>query len=152
MKSFKSFSKENEENENYILIIETPDDYLKDLAEGKWFDSGKNNYQYRVDPEIPSMKVKRHVTVAHKKHTGNKNMQASWNIDSKRHDNKTFNKNIGSRQIVQDIAKRALKLGDDIVLEEINEGDQLLIEASNESANDAPGIPIFLKLKDGNDS
>ena len=76
-----------------------------------------------------------------------RNMQASWNDDATRHDKKTFNEKIGSLKIAQTIAKNALGLPDDTILEEIEQdGVKLLTEASDVYST-APVTGILLKIK-----
>ncbi len=117
MISFREFFNENGIDYFVVEIAEelVPRGAL--LNEGKWVNSEKKDYMQRVDPENPSMNQKRHVHVAKAKHISNKNMQASWNDDGTRHDKKTFNSTIGSISTVQNIARQALGLESDIMLE-----------------------------------
>ncbi|KTT11370.1 hypothetical protein NS2R_13730 [Pseudomonas oryzihabitans] len=85
--------------------------------ESIWMDSGYKDWMYRVDPEDPRIPLKRHVHIAKKKHTSTKNMQASWNADGTRHDQKSFNTSVGNQARVKDIARNVLGLPSTITLE-----------------------------------
>ena len=54
-----------------------------------------------------------------KKHQASKNQQASWNADQSRHDRGTFSTKVGSQSVAQAIARKALGLGPDVVLEDL---------------------------------
>ena len=114
---------ENSTEEEIYIIVQLPE-YMIDedalLKEGKWVSSGEKNWMQRVDPENPSAKLQRHVHIARSKHINSKNMQASWNQNGSRHDRSSFNKKIGSLNVVRDIARRALKLDKDVMLEEMS--------------------------------
>ncbi len=130
------------------FIIEIPKEYVQKIAlisEGRWVDSGKNNYMQRVDAENSSINQKRHVHIAKTKHISNKNMQASWNDDGTKHDKKTFNSNIGSISTVQNIARQALGLPDNFKLEETTRASNVLIQA-NEAFN-IGGNPVLFIAK-----
>ena len=86
----------------------------------------------RIDAEKPELNQKRHVHIARSKHVNSKNMQVSWNDNETKHDKKTFNQKIGSLKVVQDIAKKALKLPDNAYLEEAAKASNLLTQL-NES-------------------
>lgn len=89
--------------------------------ESIWMDSGYKDWKYRVDPEDPSIPLKRHIHIAKDKHTSAKNMQASWNSDGTRHDRKSFNTNVGNVDRVREIARSVLKIAPNIALEYQND-------------------------------
>ncbi len=60
---------------------------------------------------------KLHIHIAKDKHINTKTQQVAWNDDGTRHDKKTFNTNLGSSSKVQQIAKQALNLDGNIILE-----------------------------------
>jgi hypothetical protein len=139
MISFKEFLSNNyEDGVDYfvieMLIEETTE--LIDLNESQWKDSGKKGYMLRVDPENPAMKQKRHVHIAKSKHRNSKDMQASWNSDKTRHDKKSFNSNIGSINVVQSIAREALGLPSDAILESLEKNKSLKLIDLCESLNE----------------
>ena len=72
-----------------------------------------------------SFKVKRHVTIAHKKHLRAKNKQVSWSDDARRHDKKTFDVNFKGFSKAYDIARTTLKLPPDVQLERISDLESL---------------------------
>jgi hypothetical protein len=97
------------------------------LNEGKWRPSGKPGWMQRIDAENPSIPLQRHVHVAKSNHVSSKTQQAAWNEDGTRHDKKTFNDKVGSLDAARSIARAALKLGDDVILEQIGEAQRLLL-------------------------
>lgn len=103
---------------------------LQITLESIWMQSGNKDWMYRVDPEDPRIPLKRHVHIAKKKHTGAKNMQASWNDDGTRHDKSSFNASVGSTERVRDIARSVLGVPPNIVLESIDDvhSDDALID------------------------
>jgi hypothetical protein len=116
MQGFKDFLEETDVD---YLIVDIPESLLNDsllLLEGRWIDSGKKGYQMRIDkPTDHTQKL--HVHIAKDKHINTKTQQVAWNDDGTRHDKKTFNTNLGSSSKVQQIAKQALNLDDNIILE-----------------------------------
>ncbi|MDD4965379.1 DUF6367 family protein [Halothiobacillus sp.] len=119
----ESHNKTREPNDISILISDSVFSYsaLSQVQESIWIDSDYKGWKYRVDPENPSIPLKRHVHIAKSKHTNSKNMQASWNSDGTRHDKKTFNQSIGSIKRVREIARNILKIGTEITLESYSE-------------------------------
>ena len=111
------------------------------LNEGRWVESGKKDWMVRVDPSDPSIPLQRHVHIARSKHTSSKNMQASWNEDKTRHDKGTFNNSVGSLKVVQDLAKDALNLPSDAILEHVENPRRMLTESKGSS--DAISIVYF---------
>jgi hypothetical protein len=103
------------------LIVRLPEEILSNggllLYEGDWCPSGINNIWYRVDPAQPTLRQRRHVHVANKKHIKAPNKQASWNDDLTRHDRHKFNAALGSRRNYQAVAKIALGLPAHAILE-----------------------------------
>ena len=93
---------------------------LQITLESIWMPSGNKDWMYRVDPEDPRIPLQRHIHIAKSKHTGTKNMQASWNADGTRHDKSSFNASIGSIARVRDVARSALGIPPNIVLESID--------------------------------
>nr|CAF05642.1 hypothetical protein [Archangium disciforme] len=121
------------------LLIEIPEEQLRHAAlllnEGEWRPSHISGIWYRVDPERPAQKQQRHVHVAAKKHIKIPTKQASWNRDTTRHDRKTFNAKLGSQGSYQDVAKTALGLPPEAVLEHVVENpaeQQMLLTESTD--------------------
>lgn len=103
------------------------------VDESRWTQSKINGLYQRVDPERPQMSQLRHVHVAAKKHLRASSMQAAWNNDGSRHDRKNFNDVFGSQKDVRDVARAALGLPNDFLLERLeNKAEQVvrLIESN----------------------
>jgi len=145
MLSFKEFI-EDEGLDYFILLLEQ--EQVSELAlinEGKWVQTDKKDWMQRVDAENPSIKQQRHVHVARAKHINTKSQQVAWNKDGTKHDSKSFNSKIGSLNIVQSVAKQALKLPASTKLEEATKTDGLLVKI-NEALGENAG-PITFKIK-----
>lgn len=116
MQSFKDYLKETDVN---YLLVDIPKNLLDNsllVFEGQWINSNKKGDQIRIDkPTDHTQKL--HVHIAKNKHINAKTQQVAWNDDGTRHDKKTFNTKLGSSPKVQQIAKQALNLDDDIILE-----------------------------------
>lgn len=117
------------------------------LNEGRWVPAGTKDWMLRIDAENPSIRGQRHVHIAREKHVNAKNMQAAWNQDATRHDRASFNDKVGSLNAVQDIARKALDLGDDVVLEEMTQAAELLLEGTNSILSNAPVTPYCLRAR-----
>ena len=117
------------------------------LNEGRWVHSGKKDYMLRVDPQNPSIPAQRHVHIAHKKHVSAPNKQASWNVDGTRHDKHNFNAAMGSNAKVQQIARQALALPDDVQLETIVQQDAALLLEASELITGLRVSPPMFRLK-----
>ena len=116
-----------------VLISETALSKTSLLNEGRWVSSGKQDWMTRVDPPDPSIPLLRHVHIARSKHTSAKNQQASWNDDKTRHDKGSFNASVGSLKVVQDLARSALGLAPDAILEHIVSPRNILLESAGKS-------------------
>ncbi len=131
------------------LIIEVPVDLLEAagvrLDESKWQDAHISGMKYRVDPERPDMKQKRHVHVAAAKHVNTPTRQASWNDDGRRHDKKNFNAALGAQAKYRDVAQRALGLDANVVLEAIEPKRASAVTVILESAAD-PDVEAVAEL------
>jgi hypothetical protein len=103
---------------------------LSALEESKWTPSKRPDYWMRVDPARPELKQRRHVHIAHKKHLKAKGKQVAWNDDQTRHDKKNFDSSFKGMAAAHDIAKTALGLSADAILETISPRSrlELLIE------------------------
>jgi hypothetical protein len=123
-----------------MLLLEIPESALGQAAvplrEGAWRQSGVFGLWYRLDPAREDMKQKRHVHVAATKHIKNSDKQAAWNDDGSRHDRKRFNGKLGSQASYRNLARAALGLGDDIILEEFtpDHPQQLILLTEAEAA------------------
>lgn len=130
------------------VVVQVPESEIPErvlLNEGRWVASGKKDWMVRVDPADPNIPTQRHVHIAREKHTSAKNMQASWNEDKSRHDKGSFNASIGAMSVVQDLARDALGLPSDAILEHVLEArPQLLLES--EVPEDALSI-VYLEVK-----
>jgi hypothetical protein len=150
MKSFRDYLAEQAIE---YLVVQlpgcdlTPDVQRVLLNEGRWAPAGTKDWMLRVDAENPSIKGQRHVHIAREKYVNTKNMQAAWNQDATRHDKASFNDKVGSQAAVQDIARKALGLGDDVVLEAMTQSAHLLLESTDSIASNAPVTPYYLRAR-----
>jgi Family of unknown function (DUF6367) len=134
------------------LILEVDANTLAEmrLEESVWKRSQYPDYFYRVDPARPEMRQQRHIHIAHKKHVNSPSQQVSWNSDQTRHDQHTFADHFKGLEKAKEIARTALKLGDDAVLESVpdHEKARLLIEAvagdSEFSTSELLDMPILV--------
>lgn len=140
------------------IIVELNEDVfaalgLDQLEESRWVPSHHRGYSMRVDPARPEMRQQRHVHIAHDKHVSAKQKQVSWNQDRTRHDKKSFDTGFKSMAIAKDIARSALDLPSDAILESMRVRDRLtlLIETVLDEGMDAPDLTeaIHLRLDDG---
>jgi hypothetical protein len=100
------------------------------LNEGRWVESGKADWMLRVDAANPAIPLQRHVHIARAKHVSAKGQQASWNDDGTRHDKGSFNVSAGSQKVVQDLARSALGLSADAILEQRVPPQNILVESA----------------------
>jgi len=132
----------------FVLLV--PEELVPEIAlinEGRWVLSGEKDWMERVDAKNPSLNQLRHVHVARAKHVNVKTQQASWNDDLTRHDRQNFNSKIGSIKTVQDIAKRALKLPHDAILEEASPAARLSMLLESINTDMTPGLFIVKRAK-----
>lgn len=116
------------------------------ILEGDWRPSGLSDWYQRVDNANPQMNIQRHIHLAHKKHIKVKDRQVSWNDNGTRHDKKSFDVNISGLNNAKQIARKALKLSSDIVLEDISKNENL--DIIMESGNfEFPDNMVYLKIK-----
>lgn len=137
MLSFDEFLDQQEEEPNYLLL-EVPTILLGNITLESYWQKYDSTYSYRVDPEDPKIPLQRHVHIAKTKHTANKNMQVSWNVNGTRHDKGSFNDSVGKNKKVREIAKKVLKLDGGITLEHYTESDTdntLLLECVYNTEN-----------------
>jgi hypothetical protein len=109
------------------------------LQESQWIESDVRGISYRIDPARPEMKQNRHIHIAPTNKLNAKNQQVAWNDNGTRHDKKTFNRELGSRRAIKDLAHRTLGLPAEIVLEYISAnatGGRALLNEAHEVAND----------------
>ena len=153
MKTFREYLAD--ESVEYI-VVQLPDAGLSTvvqhaiLNESHWVPAGTKDWMLRVDAENPSIKGQRHVHIARERHVNSKNMQAAWNQDATRHDKSSFNTKVASVTAVQDIARNALGLGDNVILEDLSKAGRLLFESTDSLASNAPVTPYLLRVS--NDS
>jgi len=130
---------ENFEEENspfHIILLIDPAVYTMldvSLNEGRWEPSNEKGYWQRVDKPHFDFEM-RHVHVAQQKHINTKTKQVSWNADGTRHDRSSFNDNMKGMERAQRVAKNALGLPNDAILECLNaprEGKLLLESVEN---------------------
>lgn len=100
---------------------------LQRLDESRWVPSEHRGYCLRVDPARPEMHQRRHVHIARDKHTAAKHKQVAWNDDGTRHDQKSFNTAFQSMATAKDIARKALRTGDDVIFESVSPADHILL-------------------------
>ena len=120
---------------SHILIAIDGDSWaasgtLRVLEEGKWIPAGVKDYMYRIDRGHHDPEV-RHVHICHEKHRTARNRQVSWNEDGTRHDPLRFDRNFVGPETAKQIARRALGLPDNFVLEDRRDlpQEQLLEES-----------------------
>ena len=147
MESFKEIFAENKIS---YIIVQLPLELIDEqviLNEGQWVRSSKNGWSLRVCSEKPTSKEQRHVHIAKTKHINAKDKQASWNKDGTRHDKKSFNTDIGSNKIARQIARDALNLDTNVILEEKKLSEQMLIESTMPGSFAFPNHHWFFIVK-----
>lgn len=150
IKTYEEYKADREFAENIgYMIVEIDEATLvaalgNALNEGQWRTDQKSGLMYRVDPAMPQWNGLRHVHIADSKHKNAKAKQVSWNDDGSRHDRISFNTNFKALQAAKDVARRVLKLRDDVVLEqkEMKEGQSLL-----ESLEHGEFIALVLEVR-----
>ena len=98
---------------------------LDQLDEGRWTPSEHRGYSLRIDPARSEMRQQRHVHIARDKHTTAKHKQVAWNADQTRHDRKSFNAAFQGMEVAKGIARKALGLPPDALLESVSPRDHL---------------------------
>ena len=101
------------------------------LEESRWTSSHIRGIYLRVDPARPEMKQRRHVHLSTKKHLRSPSQQASWNDNGTRHDRHNFNDKFGSRPDVKDVARVALGLPANTILEKLTTRAGRILESLN---------------------
>ena len=125
-----------------ILIDRSHIQNFESLNEGRWMQSGTKDYWLRLDkPKFNSEQI--HVHIAKEKHINAKDKQVAWNQDTSRHDKKSFNTNFNGFETAKRIAKDALNLSQDAILENINNTEGNMILESNESLTTSGFTYIF---------
>ncbi|MEM5787468.1 MAG: DUF6367 family protein [Syntrophobacteraceae bacterium] len=139
---------------DYIVVVAGNDVLSKigfeNIQEGKWTKSNKKGWSFRVDPESPAIKQQRHVHITKDQHINTKDQQVAWNKDGSQHDRSTFNQNVKGMETAKRIAKKALKLSDDVVLEQAKPATELseitaLMESHLGVVESAPVAPVLLE-------
>lgn len=125
---FKNIAMDEEE---VYVVVDVPEDILEELGfdlldEGQW-RQGEANLYYRIDPMNPSIPLNRHVHITDKKHISAKSRQVSWDDEGHRHDRGTFDTNFKGMERAKDLARRVLKLPDDVVIEDVKGAAEKLI-------------------------
>ena len=136
-----------------VIVVLSEDTFaalgLTDLDESRWMPSEHRGYSLRVDPARAEMHQQRHVHIARDKHVAAKHKQVAWNADGSRHDRKSFNSAFQSMAVAKDIARRALGLPSDSLLEAASPDDHVLLVADgllNESLDPAADLSNTLCL------
>lgn len=103
------------------IVVEVSEMELRQIGlplnEAHWIPSAVKGLWLRIDAARPEMKQRRHVHVAQKKHIRAPHNQASWNVDQTRHDRNRFDVKFSKRADVQQVARSALGLSPDAILE-----------------------------------
>lgn len=123
------------------ITLTVPEEVLAEhrlllLNEGDWQPSNVKGLWYRVDAARPEMTQQRHVHVANKKHIKTPEKQVSWNQDLSRHDRHRFDAILAARGSYQSVAKTALGLPADAILERCKspaDGKMVLSESTDQS-------------------
>jgi hypothetical protein len=113
-----------------VLFDKSDKDKLGLISEGDWKPSSQKGYWQRLDtPKFDFEKL--HVHIAKQKHINAKNKQVAWNNDGTRHDKKSFNQNFNGMEKAKEIARKALGLPSDTLLENVNNksNGELLLES-----------------------
>jgi hypothetical protein len=135
MDSFTEFHYLSDLDQVVVLVPENEIPQLAMLSEGVWVSSGKKDWMVRVDPADPAIPLQRHVHIARSKHTSAKNQHASWNQDRTRHDKSSFNDSVGAIKVVRELARSALGLPPDAILEHVISPRRILLESAEQSDN-----------------
>lgn len=134
------------EKEDVIHIIVLLDEYINKeielLTEGRWEHSGIKDFWHRLDNPNFDFE-KRHIHIAHQKHINTKSQQVAWNDDGTRHDKKSFNNKFTGIETAKQIARDVLKLGDDIVLENVRTDAGRILLESVESLSEKANVYIL---------
>ena len=131
-------------NPLYIVIIgEKKDTRATDnLIIENWVPSPVKGYWQRVDtPKFDHEQL--HVHIARSKHITAKNKQVSWNQDGSRHDKKSFNDNFTGMEKAKQIARNALNLPSDKILEYVEDNAGKLILENIENLERKSRVYIF---------
>jgi hypothetical protein len=130
-----------------VLFDKSDKDNFGFLTEGDWKPSSENGYWQRLDtPKFGFEKL--HVHIAKQKHINAKNKQVAWNDDGTRHDKKSFNQNFNGMEKAKEIARKALCLPSDTVLENVvNKSNGELLLESIECLPTKSSIFIFEVVK-----
>lgn len=140
IETFEEFS-----NHLHIIVLfdKSQKDFLDLLKEGKWVPSSEKDYWQRLDtPKFDHEQL--HVHIARQKHINTKNKQVAWNIDGTHHDKKSFNNNFNGMETAKRIARNALGLPPDAILEYItNSGNGLLLLESVDYLPESSNVHIF---------
>lgn len=141
-----------EDSINYI-VIELSDIVFKKcrldiLEEGIWVNSNKKGWSQRIDPAQSQMNIQRHVHVARDKYINTKSKQVTWNQDCTRHDRKSFNANLSGIETAKQIARDALGLNQNAILEQMGKANQLMLltESVDDVISSSPFEPFYLSL------
>jgi len=132
------------------LIVEVDEALLRAsghaLDESIWRPSAVNGLLYRIDPENPALRQKRHVHVAAARHTSSKSKQVSWNDDGGRHDRHSFNDKLGARADYRAVARATLRLSPETILEWVEPRASAIVTLL-EAVTDAVADDRPLRLK-----
>ena len=146
----RMFETFDELTNSFHIIIQIDRSHIQNfefLNEGRWTQSGIKDYWLRIDkPKFNSEQI--HVHIAKEKHINAKDKQVAWNQDTSRHDKKTFNTNFNGLETAKRIAKDALNLSQDAILENINNKEGKMIFESNESLTSS-SITYIFRYKSG---
>ena len=119
--------------EDFYIVVEVSDtsfktSKLKLITEGLWKNAHMKGYKVRVDaPHTPD--GKRHVHIAHSKHTSAKSKQVSWNDDLFRHDKKSFDPFFKGLKKAKEIARKELGLDANAILESLRPKGNILLKS-----------------------
>lgn len=138
-----------------IVVITQPRTLrrLRTLTEGRWQHDNPTGLIFRIDPENPQLKLRRHITIAEPKHTGVKHKQVSWTDLQTRHDKVSFDTNFRRLGAAKDLASRALGIDKD-KLEAAGAGstlqaavlvEQLLDEDNSIATKDLFDVPVLVE-------
>lgn len=135
VKSFEDFTDEMDDYPAHIIVQKGANNLLNEasdlLTEGIWVESPEAGYWMRKD--VPKFDYQQlHVHIAPKKHVNTKSKQVSWNQDGTRHDKMRFNNKFSGMEKAKEIARHVLKLGPDVVLEEVSPAEGKLLLSNSD--------------------
>jgi hypothetical protein len=131
----KSIEDSVEQDPQYFIVVIPANVQVQMLSEGViqegvWKHDNKSGFDYRKDQPHTSP-GEYHIHICDPKHHSAKDRQAAWNASGTRHDKGSFYDDLPRRKDAEELARRILKLPDNVVLEVVRPvtAKKLLTEA-----------------------